>query len=304
MAREKLRLLLNGKKAHLPEIRTSVAALRDQGHHIEVRVTWEQGDIHRFVHEAVHEGIPRIVAGGGDGTINETVDALANVEQDLRPTMAILPLGTANDFAASCNIPHSPHEALRLAAEGRSFFVDIGKANERHFLNVATGGFGAQVTTETSPQLKNFIGGGAYTLTGLIKALSFTPLSGVVRTALSEDTFEMIAGAVCNGRQAGGGQILAPSAYINDGMFDIVIISTFPPSDLDIVISEILNPEVDGQYIRRFKTQWIETASLGNVEQVNLDGEPYSSKKVRFEIFPQAIRLVLPEGCPVIRVNR
>ena len=97
-----IRLILNGKKAGLPEIRTAISDLRTQGHTVEVRVTWEHGDVHRFVREAVNEGIPRIVAGGGDGTVNEIADAIVKLETADRPEVAILPLGTANDFATAC----------------------------------------------------------------------------------------------------------------------------------------------------------------------------------------------------------
>lgn len=295
-----IRLLINGKKATLPDIRSTVEDFRERGYQIEVRVSWEHGDIGRFIKESVRDGVPRIVAGGGDGTVNEAADALARSDHDNRPELAILPLGTANDFATSCQIPSAIPEAMSLALDGRSYAVDLGKANERHFINVATGGFGAQVTVETPPQLKNFLGGGAYTLTGIVKALSFSPISGVVRTAELEDSFEIIAGAVCNGRQAGGGQVLAPGAFINDSLLDIVIIKTFPPWDLDVVIAEILNTEIDGRYIKRLRTQWVETVPLGNTEQVNLDGEPYFSENVQFEVVPHAISLVLPDNCPLI----
>ena len=65
-----IRLILNGKKAGLPEVRTAISKLRTQGHTVEVRVTWEHGDLHRLVREAAKEGIPRVVAAGGDGTVN------------------------------------------------------------------------------------------------------------------------------------------------------------------------------------------------------------------------------------------
>jgi len=295
-----IRILLNGKKAGLPEVRTAVTALRGQGYDIEVRVTWEQGDIKRLVEEAVSEEIPRIVAAGGDGTVNEVVNAIAHLDAVDRPEIAILPLGTANDFASACLIPTSPFDAIKLALEGTAIPVDLVKANDRHFMNVATGGFGAQITADTPVQLKNFIGGGAYTLSGIIKAINFTPLSGKLRTAESEDEYEVIVGAICNGRQAGGGQILAPTAFINDGLLDVLIVSTFPLRDVNVVIQELLNPVLDGKYIKRFKTKWVEAISGDGTQQVNLDGEPYYSEYFRFEVLPDAYNLILPSLCPCI----
>lgn len=303
MGQNKIRILLNGKKAALPEIRSIITTLRQEGATIEVRVTWEHGDIHRFVQEAVSDGIHRIVAGGGDGTVNEVADAIVRLDVDDRPEMAILPLGTANDFATSCGVPLSINEAITFALHGDSEAVDIGRVNDRHFINVATGGFGAQITTETPPQLKNFLGGGAYTLTGIIKALNFAPVSGIIRTAESEEQFELIAGAICNGRQAGGGQVLAPDAFLDDGLLDVTMVMTFPAHDLNVVISEMLDSGVNGRYVKRFKTQWVETTSMGNEEQVNLDGEPYFSRNARFTVVPKALKLVLPEQCPCLQSN-
>ncbi len=295
-----IRLILNGKKADLPEIRTAIANLRTQGYNVEVRVTWEQGDVQRLVREAANDGIPRIVAGGGDGTVNEVADAIVKLKTANRPEVAILPLGTANDFATACRIPNTPFEALELALNGFTKDIDIAKANERYFINVATGGFGAQVTTATPIQLKNFLGGGAYALTGIIKALEFSPKRGKIRSSEFEEDLEIIIGAVCNGRQAGGGQLLAPEALINDGLLDILMVTTFPVYDLDVVISELLTPNLNGRYVKRFQTKWVEATSHGNVRQVNLDGEPLHAQKIRFEAIPNSIKLVLPEDCPCV----
>lgn len=157
------------------------------------------------------------------------------------------------------------------------------------------------MTTEPPVQLKNFLGGGAYTLTGIVKALNFSPVSGTLVTADSEGEYEIIAGAACNGRQAGGGQVLAPKAYINDGLLDIVLVTTFPAYDIDIVIAELLNPSLAGKYIKRFQTRWVEATSRGGTDQINLDGEPYFASKIRFEVIPEALDLVLPDNCPCIR---
>jgi len=72
----KTRILLNGKKAGLKDVRAAIAAVRESSPDLEVRVTYEAGDIERFVAEASTEGVQRVIAGGGDGTINEVVDAL------------------------------------------------------------------------------------------------------------------------------------------------------------------------------------------------------------------------------------
>ncbi|WP_076416230.1 lipid kinase YegS [Shewanella sp. UCD-KL12] len=298
----KIRLLLNGKKAGLDTIRQAVYSLRSQGHFLEVRVTWEAGDIERLVAEAIADGCDRIIAGGGDGTVNEVANALMLSPLASRPELAILPLGTANDFATACTISNQPLAALQLAATGEATPIDIVSANEQYFINMATGGFGAQVTATTPVQLKNFLGGGAYTLTGLIQALNFQPFLGTVSIEGQNYDRKVLFGAVCNGRMAGGGQELAKSAYINDGLLELVSLQEFPASELSLVINELINDDIqNGQYVKRHQAT-AATWQSAEVMPINLDGEPLSTNKLTVKVIPEAINLVLPTGCPLIKV--
>lgn len=294
-----IHIILNGKKAGYETVRSAISTLRKEQDDIAVRVTYEYGDVERFVHEAVRDGVKRLVVGGGDGSVNEIVDAMAKLPRDERPELAILPLGTANDFATACQIPIDSLEALRLAVSGSAVSVDIAKANDRHFMNMATVGFGAQVTAETPVELKNFLGGGAYTLTGVLQAIKFVPYKGKIKTPDFESEQTGVVAAVCNGRQAGGGQVLAPKAFINDALLDVVIISEVPLIDIPILLDEIKEPSLHGRYVKYFQTPWIEGESE-NIIPVNLDGEPYQNKKIRFEVVPNAIDLILPEHCPML----
>lgn len=296
-----IRIILNGKKADLAEVREAVAEIRKEHADIEVRVTWEYGDAERFVREASGENIPRIVAAGGDGTVNEVVNGLAKLDTGKRPELAIWPLGTANDFAGCCNIPLDSLDALQLAIQGSTTDVDIVLANDKYFINVASGGFGAQVAAETPVQLKNFLGGGAYALSAVVKSLQFfNPSHGKLSAEGIEMEGSAIVAAVCNGRQAGGGQILAPEACINDGLLDIMIILAFPFTDVTQVLQEVLNPTSTGKYVKRFRSKWVESWP-DQSRSVNLDGEPYKADHIRFDVLPGELQLVLPRDCPCVK---
>ena len=93
--------------------------------------------------------------------------------------------------------------------------------------------------------------------------------------------------------------MLAPNAYINDGLLDVIIILAFPLTDVGKVIQEILNQSFVGKYVKRFRTKWVE-AMPHQTRSVNLDGEPYRADHIYFEVLPEAIQLVLPEDCPCI----
>ena len=293
-----IRVLLNGKKAGLEPVRSAIFSAREAGN-VEVRTTWEAGDIDRLVKEACHEGCTRIVAGGGDGTVNEVAHAVLQMDEQDRPEVAVMPLGTANDFATACGIPADPLQALQLAQTGQVQNVDAARANEYHFINVASGGFGAQVTVNTPVALKNFLGGGAYTLSGLVQAVNFSPYQGEIRVPGEVLKSNTIFGAVCNGRQAGGGQQLAPQALIDDGLLDIVGLEHFPAEALTQVIDELVSPDKNGEYVSRYRVPWVEWESEDEMP-INLDGEPISSNRVRFEVLPGALKLVLPDNCVML----
>ena len=92
------RISLHGKQGANQEVRDAVEAVRADGHHVEVRVTWEAGDSALFAAEAAKQGIDTVIAGGGDGTVNEVLNGLVQVEGQ-SSALGVIPLGTANDFA-------------------------------------------------------------------------------------------------------------------------------------------------------------------------------------------------------------
>lgn len=306
-------LILNGKKAGLAEIRQSVYQLRSLGQNLLVRCTWEGGDIARLVDEAISLNVTRIIAGGGDGTVNELAHSLAKLskridtsspERDRLPEMAILPLGTANDFATACGIPSQISPALELAVNGAAHSIDLGVANDRFFINVASAGFGAQVTVETPVELKNLLGGQAYFISGLLQAMKFTPYEGrVIAKGANGEMLSIqgagLMGAICNGRMAGGGQQLAPHAYLNDGLLDVLLLEHFPPTALKQVVDELSDPALEGDYVRRFQATEVEIQSKGPLP-VNLDGEPTSDINHKFSVLPGALKLVLPDDTPIL----
>ena len=177
-----LLVVLHGKQASNLEVRNAVAALRSAGHQVDVQVTWESGDVARFVGEAITMGIETVVAGGGDGTVNEVTHALVARKGNAKePSLGILPLGTANDFAHSAGIPVAPEAALKLVVDSEAMPVDVGRIGSRVFLNVATGGFGTTVTVETPEAMKRTLGGAAYLLTGISRFTSFQSVPGRLR---------------------------------------------------------------------------------------------------------------------------
>ena len=169
-------LILNGKSADNLPLRDVIAELRDEGVEIHVRVTWEKGDAQRYVDEARQLGVATVIAGGGDGTINEVSTALIQSQGGNIPALGILPLGTANDFATSVGIPDALDKALKLAIAGNATDIDMVQVNDKTcFINMAPGGFGTRITSETPEKLKAALGGVSYLIHGLMRMDTLKP---------------------------------------------------------------------------------------------------------------------------------
>ena len=292
-----VRLILNGKVAANEALRVAVARQRAAGHRIEVRVTWEKGDARRFASET--GPVDLLITAGGDGTLNEVVHGLMSFSEDVRPTLGIVPLGTANDFAIGCGVPNNPAEALALCMRGEGVPIDVGRANDDWFINAATSGFGAEITATTSPELKRLLGPAAYTVMGAILAINLQHYVGRLVLPNREITGTGPVAIVGNGRQTGGGIQVTPRAYIDDGLLDVLIVRQISPTALLAAARELQQLPADGEYISYWQTPWLEVHPEEEIP-VSLDGEPLRFATIRYEVVPKAISLIVPPKCPLL----
>jgi lipid kinase YegS len=298
--KRKVQLILNGKVAGSAALQTGVAQQRAAGHRFDVRVTSKKGDARQFVAEAGE--VDLLIAAGGDGTLNEVLHGLMALSTVARPVLGIVPLGTANDFATGCGIPHDTEQALALCVQGRAAPIDVGKANAHWFLNAASVGFGAEITAATPLELKRLLGPAAYSVMGAILAMNLHHYRG--RLILPD---RQIAGSgpvaiVGNGRQTGGNVQVAPRARIDDGLLDVLVVRHIPPMALLTAARELQELSPDGEYISYWQTPWAEIYPEETMP-VNLDGEPVRFSSVRYEAVPKAIRLIVPPNCPLLSAS-
>jgi lipid kinase YegS len=296
MGDAKALLVLHGKQALNETVREAVRRQRELGWELAVRVTWEAGDAYRQVLEALDAGYRQLVAGGGDGTLREVAEALSSSQVDA--SLALMPLGSANDFARAAGIPLEPFEALALLDEPAQP-VDVGEMNGQLFVNMATGGFGSKVTATTSEELKRVRGGGAYLLTGLTRFAEIQSTRGHFRGPGFDWQGEFLALGIGNGRQAGGGQLLCPQATINDGLLDVCIVPA--PADTVGTLGTLLSGGLLGVEAVSVSARvaWLEVEAPESID-INLDGEPFSGERLRFEARPGALRLHLPADSPLL----
>ncbi|WP_372016180.1 lipid kinase YegS [Pseudoxanthomonas sp. 10H] len=301
-------LVLNGKSAGDDAVREAVDAMRGRGLEVAVRVTWEAGDAARWVDDAIAAGAGSIVAAGGDGTLSEVAAALAarGVPAAALPALGLVPLGTANDFAAAAGLPVEPLPALAAVAAGQARAIDLlridADGREHWCANLASGGFGTEVTVETDEGLKKLLGGLAYLVTGIARLGRIEPLP--VRLRGPDFAWEggLIALGLGNGRQAGGGQALCPDALVDDGLLDVTVIPELS-GELLATIGTLVK---DGQHAAlersamRARLPWVELESMDGAITLNLDGEPVQARRFRVECVPGRLRMHLPDDCPLL----
>lgn len=291
-------LILNGKGADNAPLRGAVDLLRSEGAEIHVRVTWEKGDAARYINEALQLGVATVISGGGDGTINEIAAALLELKGVETPALGILPLGTANDFATSAGIPMEMEKALRLAISGRDVPIDTARVNDKTcFINMATGGFGTRITTETPEKLKAALGGVSYLIHGLMRMDTLKADRCEIRGENFHWQGDALVIGIGNGRQAGGGQPLCPDALVNDGLLDLLVITG---EEMIPALFTTLTQREESPHVTRARSAWFEITSPHEMT-FNLDGEPLTGQTFRIEIVPEALRCRLPPDCLLLR---
>ena len=291
-------LILNGKSAGNDLLRQAITELREDGARIHVRVTFEKGDAALYIDEGIRLGAETIISGGGDGTINEIAGALIDLDTAHRPAMGILPLGTANDFATSVGIPEALDKALKLAIAGNAIAIDMAQVNKQTcFINMATGGFGTRITTETPEKLKAALGGVSYIIHGLMRMDTLQPDRCEIRGENFHWQGDALVIGIGNGRQAGGGQQLCPNALINDGLLQLRI---FTGDEILPALVSTLKSDEDNPNIIEGASSWFDIQAPHEIT-FNLDGEPLSGQNFHIEILPAALRCRLPPDCPLLR---
>jgi lipid kinase YegS len=298
MGDRKALLILHGKQALNEAVRAAVESRREQGWELAVRLTWEAGDAQRLVGEALAAGYRHIIAGGGDGTLRDIAEAMA--EHPKTASLVLMPLGTANDFARAAGVPLEPDQALALL-DVVPTAIDLGEVDGQVFLNMATGGFGSQVTANTPEDLKKILGGAAYLFTGLSRFNELHTAYGELQGPGFQWRGDLLALGIGNGRQAGGGRELCPQALVDDGLLDISILPA--PQEVVATLKNLLTEGfgIDSMFVRA-RLPWVEI-KVSEGLYINLDGEPLEGDCLRFAVRPAALLVHLPEHSPLLRAN-
>ncbi|MDP5277103.1 diacylglycerol kinase [Chengkuizengella axinellae] len=278
-------------KRRLPEV---LKKLEKGGFETSTHETSGQGDAIRAAEEAVKREFDVVIAAGGDGTLNEVVNGLAN--QPYRPKLGILPLGTTNDFARALGIPKNWSRACDIILKEYTELIDIGKVNDEYFINIAGGGSLTELTYEVPSKLKTMLGQLAYYMKGLEKLPQFRPIHLSIKSKeITLEDEEVMIFLIANSNSVGGMEKIAPTASLSDGLFDVFILKKCNLAEFIRIVSLTLKgAHLNDPHVIHFKSNHLQISS-SDYTQINLDGEYGGTLPKTFSLLPSHIPIFIDE---------
>ncbi len=221
---------------------------------------------------------------GGDGTLNFFINHYPGCKLPL----SVFKGGTGNDFHWLLYGDKSKEEQWQLALNGRTKPIDLGKCNDRYFINGIGIGFEGEVARALTGKKKR-PGQASFMATVIRKIFSYRCKRYVIRSDAYEGQGKKLLIDICNGRRAGGGFHIAPEALADDGYLDVVIADALSPLQRLRYLPVIeKGKHLDRSFVSNFFAVWIRVES-DMLIQYHLDGEYYTAEKIEAEIIPAAL---------------
>ena len=291
-----------GKKT--PAERDTV--LREMAHSGIDYVFEDLDDTHAFgkTARAIEQGYRKFIVMGGDGTLNQTVNAIfkSGISSE-EFVLGMIPFGSGNDWIKTAGIPRNPLEAARLLGQARELKYDIGKVeyqqHERretaYFINIAGFAYDAFVNRNTlEATSKKWLGGLSYQLTMLRCLIRFSAVLATVTVDGKPIKTRLFSGCVGKGKYNGNGMMQLPHAEPADGLLAFTLIKD--TSKLTIV-AQTKNLH-DGSFV---KNKYVETGKGKHIRietdppvELECEGEQYGTTPLEFSILPSALRVLVP----------
>jgi len=254
-----------------------------------IRITSHPGEAEALARRAVEDGFARVIAAGGDGTVNHVANALVGSNAAL----GLLPLGTVNVFAMELGLPLHNLELCWDIIKGTNVrLVDLPSANGKRFVQLAGVGLDAQVVKETSLAFKRSFGPLSYLISAAQIAARQPPRLFIEsnNAPVDEGSFVLIG----NGRLYGGPFPFFKHAVLDDGLLDVVLFKRLGYLEIIKYLQDVVfSSDIHVPEIEYFQTQRLRITSEQDVP-VEVDGELAGNCPVDFEIQPKALRVLAP----------
>lgn len=292
---KRIRLLYNpgsGDRSFKNKLDEVIEEFQREGYQLEPFKTLGIDDIERGIKLTQGNKYSSICVAGGDGTINRAVNAMKKYNIDC--PIGIFPWGTANDLASYFNIPRNIKKCCKTIINENIKEIDLGKINDRYFVNVAAGGLLTDVSQKIDINLKNTFGKLAYYLKGIEQIPNFRPIPVQFITEEKTINDNIYLFMAFNGCSAGGFNMLAKDAKIDDGKLDIVAIKACNVVDLFPLLIKILR----GEHLQDSNIIYIKTNNIKiNCDyyvETDIDGEAGPMFPVELNVIKNGIKLIVP----------
>jgi len=262
---------------------------------VSIFATKKKDDAYIEAKKACEEGFDIILSCGGDGTVNEVVNGI--MESEHKSKLAILAAGSVNDFSEYLNLPSDVTKYTEMLIKGNTISADVGKANEKYFINVAAGGAFTNIAHEVPVDTKTILGKFAYYLQGAIELPYQLDKQFPVTVKIDEeDPFDadIFLFLITNSPSVGGFKKLVPEASITDNMLDLLLIKKTTKKELVEIFSKIIT----GQHIKHPGVLYKKASKISLTSSVDnlildIDGEQGEKPPVLFQIIPGGIEIIV-----------
>jgi diacylglycerol kinase (ATP) len=283
---------------HVQQLRDTVTFLRAQGWQADLKLTQAAGDARRLAQEAVDQCVDMVVVAGGDGTINEVIQALAGSETAL----GVLPRGTVNVWAREVGIPLDIAGAREVLIYGQERTIDLGRVNERYFLLMAGIGLDGEVTHAVERRPVKRLGLVAYLFVGAWLGLGYPAFRAFLQVdgeTIRASALQIIVG---NTQLYAGALKYTWQAKVDDGLLDVCIIYKRSILGRIVVVLDFLRRKHRQRWIRYERCKQLKVLTRRAVG-IQVDGDPASYTAqgypaTIFTIAPAALTVIVPRKTP------
>lgn len=284
----------SGKQRFQDNIKEIKRMLEKDGATVEIFYTEKKYDAEKFAMNSCKATTDLIVSVGGDGTLNEVINGMMKSER--RVPLAIYPTGTANDFASYFNISTKVQNFYQMIQRQEEKQVDVGKANDRYFINVVAGGKITEVAHRVSSDKKTILGRMAYLFEGArdFPSQIFKPVQIKYTIDGKTEEKEVLFFLISNTTYVGGFKQLMNQAETDDGKFDLLMAEKIPITEfINVFIKAMNGTHINHPKIYYKKVDNFEVEADPAME-IDIDGEYLGKTPVKVSIEHKAVTILIP----------
>ncbi|MFN2341076.1 MAG: diacylglycerol kinase family protein [Halanaerobium sp.] len=288
---KKVKLIYNpaaGDKSFNSYLDNFLKQFQAAGFKVDIYRSMKPGDFGAGLDD-LDQSYQAVIVAGGDGSASEMVDLLQKKEIDL--PLGIIPAGTANDFASFLGMTQNIENSVKRILDWNIKEIDVGKVNDRYFLNVCVGGIISQIAHGTETEMKNRLGKVAYYLQGLRELPNIKSMQLEIETSKKTINGDFLGFFIFNSKDAGGFKNIAKLASIDDGLFDLLAVKTGNILKLSSAAADLFNgKDIKNENLIYLQDSYFKITMKNNGQEYHcdIDGDKGPAFPLEIKLIPSA----------------